>query len=72
MSLDPRLAQIVRQRTAISPGGISGYVERLIRRDQLAEAVRTVGDWYAAHPNHVEADNAESEAAEAERTRMSA
>lgn len=59
VSLDPHLAQIVRQRSASSPGGISGYVERLIRRDQLTDAVAAVARWHTANPEPAEADEAE-------------
>ena len=51
--------RIVRQRSANSAGGISGYVERLIRHDQLKDAVTAVARWHAKNPELVEADEAE-------------
>jgi hypothetical protein len=59
VSLDPHLAQIVRQRSASSPGGVSGYVERLIRYDQLKDAVAAVARWHAENLEQFEADEAE-------------
>jgi hypothetical protein len=63
VSLDPHLARMVRQRTASEPGGMSGYVERLIRHDQLKDAVAALGRWHAQHPEVGDADEAERLAA---------
>lgn len=38
---------------------MSGYVERLIRQDQLKDAVAAVGRWHANHPEVADADEAE-------------
>ena len=53
VSLDGRIAARVRQCAARSRGGASGYLERLIREDEMREAVAAAGRWYAAHPGSV-------------------
>lgn len=63
VSLDGRVAARVRQCAARSRGGASGYLERLIREDEMREAVAAAGRWYAAHPGYAEADEAERIAA---------
>lgn len=72
ISIDQHLLASVKRSASTTPGGLSGYLERIIRQHQLREAVRAVGDWYAAHPDRVAAGIAEAEAAEAERARMGA
>lgn len=59
VSLDARSAARVRQCAATSRGGASGYVEKLIRDDWMREAVEALGRWYAAHPEYLEAEEAE-------------
>lgn len=56
-------AQRVRMRGAQVKGGASGYLERLIREDELREALRAHGQWFAAHPDY--AEDAHDEAAAA-------
>ncbi len=59
ISLDGRAAARVRQCAAASRGGASGYLERLIREDEMREAVAAAGRWFAANAEHVEADESE-------------
>jgi hypothetical protein len=63
ISLEGRAAARVRQCAAQSRGGASGYLERLIREDEMREAVAAAGRWYAVHSGEVEADEAERVAA---------
>lgn len=63
ISVDGRSAARVRQCAARSRGGASGYIERLIREDEMREAVAAAGRWYAARPGQVEADEDERVAA---------
>ena len=67
ISLDQRIAARVRQCGAQNRGGASAYLERLVREDEMREAVDAMVRWYAANPDHVAADEAELEAMEAER-----
>lgn len=48
-------------------GNNSAYVERLLRRDQVADSARRFADWYAKDPGLAEAEAAEASAAEQER-----
>jgi hypothetical protein len=67
ISLDGRAAARVRQCGARARGGASGYLERLIREDELREAVESAARWYAARPDaarEVELDAVESEIAD--------
>jgi hypothetical protein len=66
ISLDQRAAARVRDRGARHRGGASGYLERLVRDDELREAAGAVGAWYDAHPSYSEEAVAETEAAHAE------
>jgi hypothetical protein len=59
ISLDSRAAARVRQCAAAARGGASGYLERLIREDEMREAVAAAGRWFAANAEHVEADESE-------------
>ena len=59
ISLDGRAAARVRQCAAASRGGASGYLERLIREDEMREAVAAAGRWFAANTEHAEADESE-------------
>ena len=67
ISLDGRAAARVRQCAAHSRGGASGYLERLIREDEMREAVAAAARWYAANPGYADADEAERIAAAEER-----
>lgn len=57
-------AQRVRQCGAHASGGASGYLERLVREDELREALRSHGRWFTAHPGY--AADAHDEAAAAD------
>ena len=63
ISLDAGVAARVRQCGATSRGGVSGYLERLVRQDELREGVDAMARWYARHPGY--ADDAEAERAAA-------
>jgi hypothetical protein len=63
VSLDQRVAARVRQCGARSRGGTSGYIERLVREDELREAAAAMARWYAAHPGYAEDAEAERLAA---------
>jgi len=63
VSLDAGVAARVRQCGARSRGGVSGYLERLVRQDQVREGVDAMARWYAQHPGYVEAGEAERIAA---------
>lgn len=65
ISLDERIAARVRQCGARSRGGASGYLERLVRQDEMREAVAAMARWYAENPSFVE--DSELERAELER-----
>lgn len=68
VSLDTGVAARVRQCGARTRGGASGYLERLVRRDALREAVSSAADWYARHPGYAEDAIAENEAVFGETT----
>lgn len=53
----------MRKCGASDRGGASGHLGRLVRQDQTREAVDAMARWYAAHPAHLEADQAERIAA---------
>ena len=63
VSLDAGVAARVRQCGATSRGGASGYLERLVRQDELGEAVDAMASWYARHPGYAEDSEAERTAA---------
>jgi hypothetical protein len=63
VSLDSGVAARVRQCGAQSRGGASGYLERLVRQDQLRESVDAMARWYAHNPGYAEAAEAERLAA---------
>jgi hypothetical protein len=67
ISLDGRAAARVRQCGSRSRGGASGDLERLVREDEMREAVAAAGRWYAERPDQTEADEAERIAAAEER-----
>ncbi|MDL5156167.1 hypothetical protein [Actinomycetospora termitidis] len=65
VSFDEAVARRVRQCGEKARGGASGYLERLVRQDELREALKAHGRWFAAHPAyesdaHDEADAASS------------
>ena len=59
VSLDKHVAARVRQCAARNRGGASGYLERLVREDELREAAAAAARWYAGHPGY--ADDSEAE-----------
>ena len=59
VSLDQRVAARVRQCGARNRGGASGYLERLVREDELREAAAAAARWYAENPGY--ADDSEAE-----------
>lgn len=63
VSMDPRTAARVRQCGARNRGGASGYLERLVRQDELREAVREHGRWFRSNPDYIEHALEESAAA---------
>ncbi|HEY2221733.1 hypothetical protein [Actinomycetospora sp.] len=58
VSFVEQIARRVRARGVDTPGGASGYLERLVREDELREAARASASWFQAHPSY-EADAAE-------------
>jgi hypothetical protein len=66
ISLDSGVAARVRQCGATSRGGVSGYLERLVRQDELREGVDAMARWYGRHPSYAEDAEAERLAAAAE------
>lgn len=64
VSLTARSAARVRQCGAETPGGASGYLERLVRQDELREAAGRLAAWYAARPSYLEDAEVERLAAE--------
>jgi hypothetical protein len=69
VSLDRSVVARVRQCGAHTRGGASGYLERLVRQDELREAVRQHGQWFRDHPDYVEQALEETAAArDAERS----
>jgi hypothetical protein len=63
VSLDAGVVARVRQCSARSRGGASGYLERLVREDELREGVDAMARWYAQHPGYAEDAEAERVAA---------
>lgn len=63
ISLDTGVAARVRQCGAKNRGGVSGYLERLVRQDELREGVDAMARWYAQHPSYAEDAEAERVAA---------
>jgi len=63
VSLDATVADRVRQCGARSRGGASGYLERLVRQDELREGVEQMARWYEQHPDFAEDAEAERLAA---------
>ena len=63
VSFDASVARRVRHCGARTEGGVSGYLERLVRQDELREGLRTHGRWFAQHPGYDEDARAEGAAA---------
>lgn len=69
VSMDAGTVARVRRCGARTRGGASGYLERLVRQDELREAVSEHGRWFREHPDYIEHALAETAAAiDAERT----
>jgi len=69
ISVEDRTAARVRQCGARTRGGASAYLERLVRQDELREAVREHGQWFRDHPDYIEQSVEETAAAfDAERS----
>jgi hypothetical protein len=66
ISVDPWVAARVRSRARPETGGAAGYLERLVRQDEIRDAVAAVGRWHAEHPEQVDIDENERVAAAAE------
>lgn len=67
ISVDREVATRVRQCGARhGAGGASGYLERLVRQDQIREAADALGRWYDRHPGRIEEAEAERVAAAGE------
>lgn len=63
ISLDQRVAARVRRCGARTAGGASGYLERLVRQDEMREAAGAMARWYAEHPGYADDAALEREAA---------
>jgi len=63
VSFDSGVAKRVRQCGARINGGASGYLERLVREDEMREGVDAMARWYAQHPGYAEDAEAERAAA---------
>ena len=63
VSFGEPVARRVRQCGARTRGGASGYLERLVRQDELREALRAHGQWFAQHPDYDADAHAETAAA---------
>jgi hypothetical protein len=63
ISVGEHVARRVRTRGATTPGGASGYLERLVREDELREAAHEGARWFADHPTYELEAAEESEAA---------
>lgn len=60
ISVDRAVAARIRQCGARSGGGgASGYLEQLVRQDEVREAAEAMGRWYAEHSGLVDAAEAE-------------
>jgi hypothetical protein len=66
ISMDPGVAARVRQCGASSRGGVSGYLERLVRQDELREGVDAMARWYDRNPQYAVDAEAERIAAAGE------
>jgi hypothetical protein len=66
ISLDAEVAARVRRCGATSHGGVSGYLERLVRQDELREGADAMARWYDQHPSYAEDAKAERFTAAAE------
>lgn len=60
ISVDRAVAARVRQCAARhGTGGASGYLERLVRQDEVREAAEAMSRWYAERPELVDIDEQE-------------
>lgn len=60
ISVDRAVADRVRRCGAQRVnGGASGYLERLVRQDEVREATEALVRWYARHTGLADADDAE-------------
>ena len=66
ISVDPRVAERVRRCARPETGGASGYLERLVRQDELRDAAAAIGHWHAQHPDQADIDEDERVATAAE------
>lgn len=67
ISVDHAVAARVRRCGARrGAGGASGYLERLVRQDEVREAAEAMSRWYARHPERADQDEAERIAAAGE------
>lgn len=66
VSLDAAVADRVRLCGARFRGGASGYLERLVRQDELREGVEQMSRWYRQNPGYAEDAEAERLAGAAE------
>ena len=63
VSFGEPVARRVRECGERTRGGASGYLERLVRQDELREALRAHGQWFAQHPDYESDARAEAAAA---------
>jgi len=63
VSVDSRFTEMIKDVGAHTPGGVSGYVERLIRQDWLRRELARLQHWGLAHPGYIADSIEESEAA---------
>lgn len=66
VSFGEPMARRVRRCGATTRGGASGYLERLVREDELREAATSAAQWFAEHPAY-EQDAADESAAAVDR-----
>jgi len=64
--VDPRVAERVRSCARPETGGASGYLQRLVRQDEIRDAAAAMSRWHAEHPERAEIDEDEQVAAAAE------
>ncbi|MGH3569236.1 MAG: hypothetical protein ACRDRH_25070 [Pseudonocardia sp.] len=63
ISIEPSTAARLRHCAARSRGGVSAYIERLIRQDAVREAAEQHARWFAANPTWLTDAEAERDAA---------
>ena len=52
VSFGETVARRVRRCGERTRGGASGYLERLVRQDELREALKAHGQWFDEHPGY--------------------